>query len=203
MLRTLKNGKLNRKAGIAILLLICIILLAFLFPPKTDGIGSAAKDPYACQIGGLMISLDKEIWDCEHFQVVHDINLPEIFLSSDSASMHLNYELENPDLLGNPCIQFEYFQFKDFTYEDFIIDSEAFMEEQDNLESYRKSSTQCEGYDAFIREYTVKGGNSFYSIGIGKGTCVYGITYISHESMYDDYFDEFMKAINSIHIKHF
>ncbi len=203
MLKILKNMKSIQKLGIGSLLLICIIVFAFIAFPKVNNVGSAAKDPNACQIGGLMISLDPDIWNCENFQVVREVESQGIIRSSDSAVVRLKYELENPEILSNPCIQFNYFQFEDYTYEEYKADSDAFIEESNNIENYRKSSTQYEGYDVSICEYTVKDGNSYYSISMGKGACAYGITYSSHGSMYNEYLDKFMNSLNSMHIKHF
>lgn len=70
--------------------------------PKVNNVGSAAKDPNACQIGGLMISLDPDIWNCKNFQVVREVESQGIIRSSDS---------------------------------------DAFIEESNNIENYRKSNT--------------------------------------------------------------
>lgn len=204
MFKKLKNTKLIQKLGIGCLLLICIIISISLSLRKTTNIGSAAKDPDACQIGNLMISLDKDIWDTDRFQVVRYFESQGIFRSADSAVVRLKYELEDSTILSNPCIQFDYYRFDDYTYEQYIDSIENAIEPQiDIFDSYTKSTAQYEGYEAHVYKYSLKDGNSFYEIIIGKGTSAYGITYISDKNMYEEYLGAFQDSLNSIHIKRF
>lgn len=192
----------KKKLIVSILILILIAIFIFLRQRQVANFGSAAKDPNACQIGGLMISLDRDIWNCDYFQVVRQAAPQGIFHSADSASVSLKYELQDRSILGNPCIQFEYYQFDDYTYKQYVDDMEEIIAEHD-FESHTKSTAEYEGYEALVYKYSIKDGNLFYEVTIGKGTSLYGITYSSCESMYDEYLEAFEKALKSIHIKHF
>lgn len=203
MFKKLKNTKLIQKLGIGSLILICIITFVSLSLRKTTNIGSAAKDPDACQIGNLMISLDKDIWDTDRFQVVRDCESDGIFRSIDSAVVRLKYELEDSTILSNPCIQFDYYRFNDYTYEQYIDSIEKVIDTQiENFDSYTKSTEQYEEYEAHIYQ-SIKDDDFFYNVIIGEKNIAYSITYISNKNVYKEYLGTFQDSLNSIHIKRF
>ena len=86
-----------------------------------------------------------------------------------------------------------------YTFEDFLDDQEQYI---DNIKSYSREELLHEGHNALCDIYTVND-NTYYSYYIWTQKAFYGVTYIAGDRFYEDYFDNFKKSIESIHIEYF
>ena len=182
-------------------IMIVVCSTVFISSCNKGDIGSAAKDPNAYRINGLVISLDESVWDCEDygtFEMSPMDPMEKTEMTTISLKSDIKCELANTEI--RPTINMIYTRFIDgYTFEDFLDDQEQYI---DNIKSYSREELLHEGHNALCDIYTVND-NTYYSYYIWTQKAFYGVTYIAGDRFYEDYFDNFKKSIESIHIEYF
>ena len=184
-------------------IMIVVCSTVFISSCNKGDIGSAAKDPNAYRINGLVISLDENVWDCENYGTfelspmdpMEKTELTDIPLKSD-----IKCELVNAEV--RPRIGMVYTKFIDgYTFEDFLDAQEEYIDKSE-YKSYSREELLLEGHNVLCEIYTVDD-NTYYSYAIWTQKAFYGVTYMAADRFYEDYFEDFKKSLESIHIEHF
>ena len=190
--------EMKKKVGF-IMIVVCSTV--FISSCNKGDIGSAAKDPNAYRINGLVISLDESVWDCEDygtFEMSPMDPMEKTEMTTISLKSDIKCELANTEI--RPTINMIYTRFIDgYTFEDFLDDQEQYI---DNIKSYSREELLHEGHNALCDIYTVND-NTYYSYYIWTQKAFYGVTYMAADRFYEDYFEDFKKSLESIHIEHF
>ncbi len=190
-----------KKIYFFILVFLCSIV--FIAACNGSDTGSAANDPNAYRINGLLISLDENVWDCEDYGTfemspvgpMEKTEMTDVSLKSD-----IECELVNTEI--RPTINMVYTKFIDgYTFEDYLDEQEQYMDKS-QFKSYSREELVHEGHNALCDIYTVND-NTYYSYAIWTQKAFYGVTYIAADRLYEDYFEDFKKSIESIHIENF
>lgn len=168
-----------------------------------DHIGSAANDPDAFRVNGLLISLDENIWNYEDygpFEMGPGGNIEKTEMTQIPLNSDIECDLINAEI--SPMLTIIYTKFKEgYTFEDFLSNQELFRE-RSQLDSYSREELDYEGYNVLCDIYK-KNDNTYYGYFIWTEEAYYGVEYAAADKLYEDYLDTFKKSVESIHIENF
>lgn len=190
-----------KKIYFFILVLVCFTVL--ISACNKGDMGSAANDPDAYRINGLLISLDESIWDCEDygtFEMSPVGPMKKTEITQVSLKNDIECDLVNTEI--RPRISLVYTKFiKGYTFEDYLDEQEQYIDKS-QYKSYSREELVHEGHNVFCDIYTIND-NTHCSYYIWTKEAFYGVEYAAADRLYEDYFEAFKKSIESIHIEKF